>query len=385
MKRILYTEYSSGFGGSSGVLYDFLKNLNRNNYQPLVLVTRDGDNFDKIRELEIEVIKAKATVIGRSTYRGMGTMAAVCIDLVVHLVPNILKIQAVIRQRKIDLVHIINNIKNCIDIILAAYFMGVPCVCHVRETRSSGPLDRIFGRFVKYIIVLNNTSYIGLNKIVGSNKISIIHDGIDLDVAINKENVLKIKDEFNLDHVYCVGFLGRLVESKGVDVLIQSAALVKNRYKNIKFLIIGNDPDQKYIYYYELLKKMVDELGLQKEVVFAGWQSNKFDFIGAIDVLVQPSSYPEGFGLTCVEAMAVGKPVIATDVPGLNDIIDNGTTGCLIASRNPQAMAQAIINFIENPSLAQRIANTGRESVNRRFNIQGNVREIEKIYQKFLR
>jgi glycosyltransferase involved in cell wall biosynthesis len=383
MKRILYTEYSSGFGGSSGVLYDFLKNLDRHEYQPLVVVARDGQNFDKTRGLGIEVIRPKITVIGFAAYRGMSTKASVLIDLVVHLIPNILKIQAIIRKRKIDLVHINNNIKNCFDVILAAHFMGVPCVCHIRETRPVCQMDRIFGRFVKQAIVLNNVAYIGMDKVVGPNKTSMIHDGIDFDVVINRENVIKIKDEFNLNHVYCVGFLGRLVESKGVDIFIQSAALVKDRFKNVKFLIIGDNPDRKYTYY-KYLKQLVDGLGLRNEVVFAGWRSDKFDFISVMDVLVQPSSYPEGFGLTCIEAMALGKPVIATSVAGHTDIIENGKTGCLVPSRNPPAMAQAIINFIENPLLAERIAKAGRESVNQRFNIQGKVKEIESIYKKFL-
>ena len=100
MKRILYTDYSSGFGGSSTVLYDFLKNLDRSTYEPIVVVTRDGQNFDKTRALGIEVINTKITVIGMAPYRGMSTMGSLILDLILHLIPNVLKLLVIIKEKK---------------------------------------------------------------------------------------------------------------------------------------------------------------------------------------------------------------------------------------------------------------------------------------------
>jgi glycosyltransferase involved in cell wall biosynthesis len=233
------------------------------------------------------------------------------------------------------------------------------------------------------VIVLNKTVYKNIQSILGGNKTQMIPDGIDLNASVDMDNVLKIKEEFNLEGQYCIGFLGRLVRGKGVDVFIRSASLVTKKHKNVRFLIVGDDPDQGKGYQ-EYLKRMVKLLNLQEEVIFTGWRLDKFDLISVMDVLVQASSTAEGFGLTCIEAMALGKPVIATNVPGPADIIEHGKTGYLIPSKNPKAMAEAITKFIENPSLALSLAQAGKSSVEQKFNIKGKTQEIEKIYQEMM-
>jgi glycosyltransferase involved in cell wall biosynthesis len=383
MKRILYTEYSSGFGGSSTVLYDFLKNLNRNEFQPVVMVAREGYNFKRTKDLGIEVIKAPIHVIGLSPRPGMNSMPSMILDLFFYLIPNIFTIKKIIKEKNIDLVHINNNIKLCVDVILAAKLTKTPCVCHIRETKPISKMDRVFGRFIKQVIVLNKTVYKSINSIVGSNRTRIIPDGIDLDVVVDRLNILRIREEFNLQGVFCVGFLGRLVEDKGVDVLIRSAALVRKKYPYIRYLIIGDDPDQDQSYK-NYLKGLVNKLNLHNEVIFTGWRLDKFDLLSVMDVLIQASSAPEGFGLTCIEAMALGKPVIATNVPGPSEIIDHGQTGYLIPPKNPQAMAKAVIKLIMNPFLAESLAKAGRISVEQRFNIKWKTKEIEEIYEEFL-
>jgi glycosyltransferase involved in cell wall biosynthesis len=382
-KRILYTDYSSGFGGSSTVLYDLLKNLNRNEYEPVVMVAREGHNFTKTMELGIEVIKADIHVIGMRPMEGFNYMNSLIIGLVFHLLPNIWKIRRIILNKKIDLVHVNNNIKHCGDVILAARLAGVPCVCHIRETQPVSRMDKVFGPFVKRIIVLNKTVYKNIKAVLSSKKTQIIPDGVDLDVVVNHLNVSNIKKQFGLEGNYCVGFLGRFVDGKGVDVLIHSAALVKKHHKNVRYLIVGDDPDKGHAYK-NYLEKIVVTLNLKDEVIFTGWRVDKFDLISVMDVLVQPSSWAEGFGLTCIEAMALGKPVIATDVPGPADIIDHEKTGFLIPSNNPEAMAEAVIKLIENPPLSQSLAIAGKQSVEKKFNIKTKTKEIEEIYQEMM-
>jgi glycosyltransferase involved in cell wall biosynthesis len=383
MKRILYTDYSSGFGGSSTVLYDFLKHLDRKQYEPVLVVARDGQNFEKTKGLGIDVIKADIKVIGFAPYQGMNTMASFLLDVALYLIPNILTLTAIMRQKKIDLVHINNNIKHCFDVVLAARLTGRPCICHIRETRPICKIDRIFGRLIKQVIVLNQTVYSYMDGLLGSNKTRMIPDGIDLNIVVDQRNVLKLKKKFNPEHHFCIGFLGRLVEWKGVDVFIQAAALVKKHYPNVRMLIVGDDPDNNH-HYQKYLRSLVAELDLDQEVVFTGWRSDKFDCISLMDVVVQASLVAEGFGLTCIEAMALGKAVIATDVAGPCSIIDEGRTGFLIEPNNPKALAETILRLIKDPALTKEMSQAAREAVVQRFDMKGKAKEIETIYQRFL-
>src|SRR3989338_1502681 len=126
MKKILHIDISSGFGGSSIVLYDFLKNLNRSKFQPVVVVVRDGQNFEKIKALNVKVIKINIKVIGLPVPAGRSSYVSLFFDLVFHLLPNTLVLLNIIKKENINLVHSNNNILHCIDVILAAKFAKVP-------------------------------------------------------------------------------------------------------------------------------------------------------------------------------------------------------------------------------------------------------------------
>lgn len=384
MKRILYTDLSSGFGGSSIVLYDFLKNLSRDKFQPVLFFIRNGPNFEKIKRINVKVIKRKFKVIGRVAADAEGSYVLLFFDFLIHFFPNTLVLWRVMKKEKIDLVHINNNIKFCIDIILAAKLAGIPCVCHIRETRPLGKLDKLFGKYLNKIVVLNRNVLKDFTGVFGPKKVKLIYDGLNFnDPAICSADGSKIRNEFNLTQAFCVGILGRLVESKGFNDFIQAALIVKKANKNVKFLIIGDDPDEGKSYQ-NYLKGAVRRLNLTNDVIFTGWRFDKFDIISALDVIVQASTTPEGFGLTCVEAMALSKPVIATDIPGPSSIVEEGKTGCLIPPNDPESLAKAIMKLADSPELAKQFGTAGRISAELKFDIRKNVLEIEKIYEGLL-
>jgi glycosyltransferase involved in cell wall biosynthesis len=384
MKKILYTDFSSGFGGSSNILYDFLKNLDRTTIEPVVLAARvKAPNFKKIQALGIKVIEAELNPIGTEVRDGHNSYISLILDLVQFLGPNVSKITQIIKREKIDLVHINNSVRNSCDVILACKLVGVPSICHMRENRKAGKLEKLFVRMTDCVLVRNQFILNDINLVRQDKRARLMREAIDLDISVTARDIYKIKQEFALSNISCVGFLGRLVEGKGVEDFIQAAVIVKQSFPNTKFMVIGSDPQKEH--YEDFLKILSHRLGVHKDFIWTGWRSDKFNLISVMDLLVQTSYSSEGFGLTCMEAMALGKPVIATEMCEPLEIVINGENGLIVPSQNPKALADAMIKLLADPKLAQMYGRRGRQMVEERFNIKEQAHKMSGIYQELLK
>ncbi|MBV8781230.1 MAG: glycosyltransferase [Phycisphaerae bacterium] len=153
-----------------------------------------------------------------------------------------------------------------------------------------------------------------------------------------------------------VGFIGRLDPIKHVADLIEAAALLPD----FRFLIFGEGSDRNH------LQHTIAKLHLGHRVVLQGVISRPEDALQQIDLLVLPSA-AEGFGLVLIEAMVAGIPVVATDVPGIRDVVVNGQTGVLVPPADPSALAGAIRRVLEDRELRDRLVINGRRTVQERF------------------
>lgn len=382
MKRILYVELSSGFGGSSAALYSLLKYLDRERFSPVVLVGRMGQNFDKIKDLGIQVVRMK--LFGIRPYADcrnrMISYPQYLINLLLDLTVNALKLFFVFTKEKIDIVHINTNIKNHIHVIMAAKWANVPCVFHVRETRPLIKREKFFGRHIHKIIVLNKTELESLANVFGRDKIALIYDGIEwpsLDQGFARK---AFRDEFHLNQEFCVGLLARITEGKGHDVFVRCAALVLQVERNVRFFIVGDDPDHGRSLE-KKIREMVRSLNIESAVIFTGWRNDRYKIICGLDVVVQASTdYPEGAPLVCCEAMACSKPVVATALPGSVEMVVPNVTGFLVPPKSPEAMAKAIIELKRSPETARKFGVMGCRRAEQYFDIKKNVKEVEALY-----
>ncbi|MGL4675769.1 MAG: glycosyltransferase family 4 protein, partial [Wohlfahrtiimonas sp.] len=150
-------------------------------------------------------------------------------------------------------------------------------------------------------------------------------------------------------------FIGRLLKEKGIFDFIQAARIVKSQYPNVKFTVLGSiDPHNQGALSQEQLNELLHE-GLFE---YPGYVSNIQDWIHQSSVFVLPS-YREGVPRSTQEAMAIGRPVITTDAPGCRETVIDGVNGFLVPKWDPEALAEKMIYFIENP---QEINQMGQES-----------------------
>ena len=202
------------------------------------------------------------------------------------------------------------------------------------------------------------------NYRINEGKISVIPNGVDTKKFHPLRNTKRIENS--------ILFVGRLDERKGVDFLVKTIPLVKKEIPNVKLFVGGKGKLR------EELENFVKLHNLESNVKFLGFVPDEKlpKWYNQVKVVVIPSIF-EGFGITAIEAMACGTPVIGTKVPGIVDIINDGKTGLLVPSQNSKELANAIIRVLRDEKLRQLLCENGRKEVTERF-------DWDRISQKFI-
>ncbi|KAA3658314.1 MAG: glycosyltransferase [Calditrichaeota bacterium] len=205
-------------------------------------------------------------------------------------------------------------------------------------------------------------------------KIQTLVNGVDLDKFIDHRHLENYKEIVDLPADTPVfGSVGRLVQVKNYPLLLRSAKKVFEKMPNARLLLVGAGP------LYPETKAMIQELGIAEKTIFIRWRKNIPDYIRAMDVFILPS-FSEGMSNTILEAMACSRTVIATDVGGNPELVDNNKTGMLVPSDDDEAMSAAIIDLLHNTEKRRTFAAAGRRKVEEQYTFQQMIRRYEKLY-----
>lgn len=174
-----------------------------------------------------------------------------------------------------------------------------------------------------------------------------------------------------------VGTLAVLRREKALEILIDAAKLLALTFPRLKVLIAGTGPEEKQ------LRALVRARDLEDTVVMLGFRSHVADVLAALDVAAFTSDR-EGSPLAVMESMAAGKPVVATRVGGVPELIEDGVHGLLVPPRDPGALADAVTLLLRDPSLRAELGRRGRERQRRDFDIAATVRRVEDLYEELV-
>jgi len=212
--------------------------------------------------------------------------------------------------------------------------------------------------------------------ITTKDKIIKIYSGIDLDkfrpLNENEETLIRKKWGIN-ENDAVIGIVSKLWEGKGHEVLISAFREIKKEIKTAKLVIVGEGPLQGR------LNRLVKTLGLEESVIFTGFQSDVSEIISCFDVAVLPSFF-EGMGRVLLEAMAMGKPVVASRVGGIPDLVKDNINGFLTEPGDEKALSGALKMLLTDSALADRMGNEGRRTINDQFSSKMMVRLIKDLY-----
>jgi lipopolysaccharide/colanic/teichoic acid biosynthesis glycosyltransferase/glycosyltransferase involved in cell wall biosynthesis len=287
------------------------------------------------------------------------------------------------KKEQFDVVHVHTVVASVLG-RLAAWAAGVPVVIYTAhgfyfhenmpwwQRRMTIWLEKFLGLVTDVVFTQSREDAVTAVKesICPAEKVVWIGNGVDTSrFAVNSpDNIRAQYGLSNGDKV--VGYVGRFVREKGLPELLQAMKIVNLAIPEARLLLVGStlesDRDRRMK---ETLDRMKVQNGPASKVVFTGFIEDIAAPISAMDVFVLPS-HREGMPRTIIEAMASGKPVIATDIRGCREEVVNGSSGLIVPVNNSPALAQAIIKVLSDTDLARRMGAEGRRLANESFNEQ---------------
>ena len=357
--NILYTtSFSYMMGGGQWSLYYLVKHLNKELFRPVVLCPAEGDFAERVRSAGAEAICFE---VGR--IRNMN----LCM---------VRQIASIIRDRQISLVHT-DSTTETLYAGIAARLTRVPLVWHIRASERERLLDRLLSRIATRLVLAANMLEPMFEWLQGSGKLSVIHNGIPIEEFDAFPATPSLREEFGIDtDTALIGCIGRIEKWKGQEYLIHAMRNVERA----KLILVGGVGDKDYA---RKIQKLCKESGMESRAIFTGYREDIYRIVKCLDIAVFPT-LREAFSRVILEAMAAGKPVVATDVGGNPEAVQDGITGYLVPPRDPSALSTRINELVNNKEKREHMGLAGRKRVEQCFTIERCARSVELLYEDLL-
>ena len=377
-RRVAYVSHSSLLGGER-VLLRLLCALDRARTEPLAVLPGPGPLGDALAREGVPVRETPLAWWIPATHWNEREFLA----QLEGLPERAEALERLLRAEGVELVH--SNVVVTLEGALAAARMGLPHVWHSRglfDHRFPPPWSRdddfLFGvldRLSDAVVCVSEAVRRQTAPRVPHARVEVVYDGFDAE-AFRRLPVTP-DAEFRARHDIAPGArvavsIGGIQRRKGLLDLVEAAALA--RRSDIVFLLAGAESEPEFA---ATLKERIGARRLADRFRFLGFQENVRDVLAHADVLVHPS-LSEGFGFTVIEAMAAGRPVVATRCGGPEEIVREGVTGRLVAPGDPPALAAAIDRVLEDPGRAAAMGEAGRRDVER-FTLEATARRTQDL------
>ena len=378
-KKILYIENGVGFGGAVISLRAFLEHADLDRFPAVLLHSLDDPKFGSF-EPRVKTVRVPKVVLSKSWALDFARRAN--IDVLRYA----LRIMNVARRECVSGLYLNNDLVTNLAGLIAGNVLRLPVIQHERDIPV--PISRLattLSSRASRVLAISSPVWAALERMgVQRGHIRLVPEGLDFSVyqPVHHGELVRIRRELGLaESDRIVSMVGMVMDWKGQHVLIDAAPLVLQQHPCTKFLIVGESPDGAEAYA-EGLRAQVTRLGLKDKVVFSGYRNDVPAVIQASGVLVHASTSPEPFGRVVIEGMAMGKPVIATNIGAPPEIIRDGQTGFLVEPGRPKELAEMIIRILGAPAEAASIGERARAEVNRKYSIRRHVNLIESVFEE---
>lgn len=236
-------------------------------------------------------------------------------------------------------------------------------------------------RFDHLIAVSHATKDEMINAGVPSELISVIHNGIDTDTWSTGRTFDSFREELKLGQLFpVIGYVGRIMPEKDLETWLRAAAVVSQEYPQARFILVGEGKDGTTL---AQLKNLTAELGIADRTHFPGYRSDLLPVYASFDLFLL-SSRREGLPNSILEAMAMGLPVVTTDVAGAKELVLDSQTGFVVPQQDVHGLAHAILKILGDEQRRSVMGRAGRKRVEFEFSFSRRMRRIEDLYEQIL-
>ena len=388
--RIIYLNHSGKVSGGEISLLTFFKDLKeKKEIESILACPAKGTLKKKAQSMGLPVMDIEPFEAGFTrnplSFLGYG----------VKLLRIARRVASIAKESNAHLIDA-NSVRAGLIACTSTLFHKTPILVHVRDcvprNRIGSITRRVIARRASRIVA--NSSYVAHHFAFDGSmfkKIEVVHNPLDLSSFDPKKvDGNQFKKIFRVNGSYpLLGVIGQISPWKGLADVIRAMPKVLFHFPEARLLVVGEPKfdtvSSRYdnVAYFKELKSLVEELNLKKEVIFTGERSDIPGVMKAIDLLIL-ASWEEPFGRVLIEAMAMEKPVISTNVGGPTEIVKDGVTGVLISPKNPEVIARTVIELASDRKKSEEMGRRGRAEVQRRFNTDTYVTKMFAIYKKIL-
>jgi glycosyltransferase involved in cell wall biosynthesis len=367
--RILYIYRSSSrtYGGALVDLLNVLSHLDRARFDAMVLLSRGTEHLPMFHRLAVEttLLPLPAVRKGKS---------------IPFLPWAVLRLRRLLLTRQISLVHV-NDVDDAAIAALACRFAGIPCVVHMRSEMVPRKFRKLRLQWAdRLIAVSEGVRREAIQGGLHQDQVVTVYSGIDLERARAAGDGKRVRREYGISpQTLVIGSVANIAPVKGYEVLIRAVAKARQEVPDLSCLSLGADDHGLR----ERLERLGESLGLNGRLHFVGFQEDVLPYLDVMDLFVL-ASVEEGFGIVLLEAMSVGKPVVATAVAGPLEIVEDGLSGLLVPPRDPEALSKALVELLKDPRRRASMGKRGRERVEALFSLDSQMRSLTALYDRLL-
>lgn len=372
--RILYVNTSGRICGAENSLLELVRALDRSRFVPLAAVPESGRLADLLeragcRTVGIPELRFRRTCSPTHLLKMGSRWVRACL--------------AVIQAAKLWNVGLIHSNSTSAHMVggCAALLSRTPALWHVRDMQQVPLLEYLTDRSTCGVIYCSEAtrSEVPLSRLDGVDRY-VIHNALDADQFRRQAEPGTFRRELGVGpETQVVLMAAQLVPWKGHADIIRAMELLEPD-QDVRLILAGADMFGEHQEYVEKLRRHVGRTNLTDSVTFVGHRENVATLMADSNVIVVPSRN-EPFGRVALEAMALEKPVIATNDAGLAEIVQDEETGFLVPPGDPERLAEAIDEVTSDPEGAQRMGRAGYKRVKSEFNIQKHTRRVEQVYE----
>jgi len=374
MWNVLYVDYKPIFAGGQIALLSLLREIDKKQVNATVIVPSESPFTEELRKegIHFEVIDLGEIQKGWEPFLLLRNLTA-------RITPTV-KLIHLIRRQGIDIVHA-NGTFSFIACCFAAKLCRVPVIWWVHNTglARNGVFLIPFIRLADKIVAVTEAirrEFVGLVRGADS-KISTIYNGLDLR---RFGNVTRREDKLQelglLQGSPIIGTVSRLAPEKGLTYFIDAAARVLSAVPQARFLIVGDGPIRRE------LEVEVSRKSLEDRVTFTGFRGDVLDIISTMDIFVLSAVSREALSMAVLEAMALRKPIVATDIGGNRELVVDGENGFLVPPGDAESLARAIITLSRDEEKRMAMGQIGRRRVEQFFRIEDMVERNLQLYRE---
>jgi len=391
--QILHVEVGGSYGGSLRALEQYLAYSDHSRFKHDALLYYPTPGMERLAascrkvmtlypNLPSSFKRTRAT--SHSTLRNglrNSRLAPVLLEArewlgLVRALPIARRLRKVLVSTRYDLIDVNNSFTYQASTLIAAKLVRIPVVAHMRNPIDANAFSRAMMRLTDCVVTVNNAFERELRSWEVPVAVRTCHDSVEIPV-VDERISSQLRAALGAPGSVLVGSAGRLDPQKGYADFIRAARLVFNANPSVRFAIAGDGPLRAS------LTKLIDELGLAGIFHLCGFREDVGSFLAALDIFVC-SSHWEGGPLAVIEAMLLGKPVVATDVGCTSEIVLSNETGDLIPSGEPKGIAEAILTLAADKDLRGRLGSAAATRVEHLSNMQARARDLNTIFESTL-